>query len=454
MNASTLVSRIDSLISPNAIAAIAAVSVFALVPMSAHAQFVGDDFSGSAGGSTKDFGYSVYDTPLSYDSYSAYDTPLSYDSYSVFDTPLSYDSYSVFDTPLDYNTYSVFDTPLDYNTYSVFDTPLSYSPQNYSAPCCNYHSTPITYSSRPVGFSMPSFTFNAPTSHPAPAPIVTTPTISTINNNTNNNTNINNITNNNNSSAIAIATVTPVAQTAPQYPVVYQQPPVVYQPPVYQPPVIVQPRPSCTISISNYNGGGYGQYGTQLATLSWSSSAATNGYISPNVGSVSGYGSMQVYPTSGQMYTMTVYGAGGSNTCSTQPYYVAMPVVTYNNPTPYVSLSQIPYTGIELDTLGSLLYWFSMVAFAGAAAYLVLYFNGGALATLGFRGRKNEIVMPTIALSHPVLAPVAVSTSTPVETHTEKPVVSPIQIARTATTDTMKLHTKAGEMPRITIARE
>jgi hypothetical protein len=81
----------------------------------------------------------------------------------------------------------------------------------------------------------------------------------------------------------------------------------------------------------------------------------------------------------------------------------------------------------------------------------VLYFNGGALAVLGGnRSRKNTIALPKITVSKapaPVLA----------EVKSAAPVVSPIQFsssnAHTAK-DTMHVtHSKAGEMPRISISR-
>jgi hypothetical protein len=298
-----------------------------------------------------------------------------------------------------------------YEDYS-YQTNYGYSTPRFSMP--SFGGGSVGYS-RPISYSYPQqpVTFHAPSYQ---APTVT-----------NTNVNNNNIVNNNNSTAIAIATVTPAPAPVVQY--------------VQTPAPIVHPAPYCTITLS-YNSA-YGTVG-QLATLTWSSQNATSGNITPNVGTVSGYGSMQVYPTNGQIYSMTVYGQGGSAVCSTQPYYVA-PVVTYNNPTPYVSLSQIPYTGLELGTLGNVMYWLSMVTFAGAAAYLVLYFNGGVLALFGSRKQNVQIAMPKIAVARPALAPVAVVAETPV--------LSPIQLTKSAPVDTMKVQANAGETPRIVINR-
>ncbi len=329
----------------------------------------------------------------------------------------------------------------------------------------------------PTTFHAPSYrapTYPAPT-YPAPQyPVYTPPAPPVTNNNCVNNscnvtnTNINNVTNTNtntntnidnsinnsvlNSGTIAhsnlatgidnIATVYPIEQAPVHYPVQYIQPHVI------QPQVIHQ-KPYCTITITNYSGGAYGAYGqNQLATITWTSSYATSGYISPSVGTVSGYGTMQVYPTNGQIYSMTVYGQGGTAYCSTQPYYVA-PVVTYQNPTPYVSLSQIPYTGLELGALGNALYWLTMVGFAAAAAYLVLYFNGGVAATLGLR-KQTQVALPKISISHPATKHVATSTHAE---HGAHAVLSPIQLETSRPVDTMQVSVKEGETPRIVINR-
>jgi hypothetical protein len=49
---------------------------------------------------------------------------------------------------------------------------------------------------------------------------------------------------------------------------------------------------------------------------------------------------------------------------------VAQPVV-YSSATPYIALSQTPYTGLELGFWGSIAYWGFMVVFALFAAYLI-----------------------------------------------------------------------------------
>lgn len=279
-----------------------------------------------------------------------------------------------------------------------------------------------SYPSTPMTFYTP--TYRAPQQQPT---VITNTSNNCVNNSCNNIDNsVTNIVNSGNTTA----TVYPVE---PQYQVQYVQP-------TYQ-------RPYCTITINYNTNNNYGPYSNQLATLTWSSTGATSGYISPIVGSVSAYGSMTVYPTNGQIYTMTVYGQGGTATCQTTSYYA--PIV--QTPTPYVSLSQIPYTGFDFGTVGNAIYWLALAAFAGAAAYLVLYFQGGMLAILGSRANRTQAEMPKISVSK---APAYVSTPAPVVS--EAPVISPIQIATSKTTsDSMQVKfSKAGETPRIIISRE
>jgi len=375
--------------------------------------------------------------------------PSDYGTSDIY--PTDYGTSDIY--PNDYGTSDIY--PSDYGTSDIYPSgtdvtyenglAYSYTP-TFSAPSSfgstSYYSAPsFSYPSTPVVFNAPSYrpiVTPAPVITPAPKQntvVSTTPTnVTNVNNNTNNNNNNINISNN-------VPVVTQV-QAAPVQPVIqYVQQPTYVQP-------IVQP--SCTITITNYNGGAYGPYATnQLATLSWTSSNATSAYISPNVGTVSGYGSMQVYPVNGQPYTMTVYGQSGTATCVTQIFNA--PIV--QNPTPYVSLSQIPYTGFDFGTLGNAIYWLSLMVFAGAAAYLVLYFNGGALAVLGMnRSKRYQAEMPKITVSH---APAVVATKV------EAPVVSPIQLATSHSTSHSKntsdqmhvTHSKAGEMPRIHISR-
>lgn len=86
-------------------------------------------------------------------------------------------------------------------------------------------------------------------------------------------------------------------------------------------------RPSCTITFTpTYNA--Y-QYANTSGTLSWTSNDATSASISPNIGSAGLSGSQYVSAYQSQVYTMTVYGQGGSNTCSTDSTYPSQPNYPY-----------------------------------------------------------------------------------------------------------------------------
>ena len=143
---------------------------------------------------------------------------------------------------------------------------------------------------------------------------------------------------------------------------------------------------------------------------------------------------------------MTVTGPGGTNTCQTTSYnYVA--------PAPYVSLSQIPYTGFDFGPLGNALYWLSLLSFAVAGGYLLVYYKGGAMT------------IATVLAARKSVASVASAPAKIVEATAKKidaviqPVLSPIQNVsvagnRFATTDAMVLtHSKDGSAPRIVISR-
>ncbi|MEK7509448.1 MAG: hypothetical protein AAB605_01925 [Patescibacteria group bacterium] len=154
-----------------------------------------------------------------------------------------------------------------------------------------------------------------------------------------------------------------------------------YYPPYPYTPYYNQP-PSCTITLGGYTYNPSQIY-NQTATLSWSSQNATNAYIS-SIGSVAPNGAQVVYPQQSQYYTMTVYGPGGTASCQTYgtgynyPYAYNYP---YTSPTvsPYLQLTQIPYTGLDLGPVGTAVYFLALTAFAIAGGYLVVYYNGGVV---------------------------------------------------------------------------
>ena len=244
--------------------------------------------------------------------------------------------------------------------------------------------------------------------------------------------------------------------------------------PVYQAPVqqVVQytlpySMPTCTISVSNSY---YNSYNNNPVTLTWSSTNAYSAMISPNVGTVNPSGSTTVNPTGGTtIYTMTVHGQGGSGTCQTQVIYQQQPVTTHVPPahTPYVSLSQIPYTGFDFGPVGNAIYWAGLLSFALAAAYLAIYYKGGlALAGASVGNRRRPVKYEHIVASNDEVvtaeptAPIATTQSVNgAHSHTTHQAVFANLPTRgehrNATADNMAIAQPAttDEMPRIIITR-
>jgi len=158
-------------------------------------------------------------------------------------------------------------------------------------------------------------------------------------------------------------------------------PPVQYCPAGYTgtypncyPPVQYN-NPSCTITINNYNNNNNGYYNAnQAVTLSWNSTNAQNGYINQGFGTVNLSGTRTVYPTQTTTYTGTFYGYNGQQvTCSATVYInnnTYVPPVYPN--TPYVTLAAVPYTGLELGPVGTVLYWAFLAFWCALAAYLIV----------------------------------------------------------------------------------
>ena len=384
---------------------------------------------------TPDYGYS-YDTftpdyyDYSYDTFTP-DYGYSYDTFTP-DYGYSYDtfmpdygySYDTF-TP-DYYSYSYDTFTPDYGCgsscyssgcgSSCYSTPCcnTYSPPTYSPPCCN-SSTPPRYN--PPTYNPPIIGAPGQPAH-ANANATAIANANSTNNNVNTNTNINNIN---------IAT--------PQYPIVYTPP--------------VTPAPYCTITQAQ--SGGYGQYNqynsSTVAYLSWTSQNATSAFLS-GVGSVGISGSQNVYPTYTTTYTLTVYGQNGQNaTCST-----TVNMNTYIPPVvqqPYVALTQIPYTGFDFGPLGNSIYWLSLISFAVAGAYLMIYYKGGAFALAGSMIPARKKFAPIVAAKAPILVEKEAAV---IAEHKAHPIVAALRKA--GTIDTMAIvQSTNGSMPKIIIER-
>lgn len=136
-------------------------------------------------------------------------------------------------------------------------------------------------------------------------------------------------------------------------------------------------------------------------TLSWKTRDASSISIDQGVGSVTpvAEGSTVVHPTTDTTYTATVPGASVSTACQVKVVITTTPPggCTSNCggsgghgggggghggtsgqilPAPqagYVYLSQIPYTGLDLGPVGTVIYWVFLSLWCVAATYLVLF---------------------------------------------------------------------------------
>ncbi len=289
----------------------------------------------------------------------------------------------------------------------------------------------------------------------AAAPVIN---ITNTNNNNNSNTGGNNTNTNNNT-----APATPVWQAPVTYPIQYiyntNTAPIT---PVWQAPVTYPIQYTFPQQTQVYNQNSYcaitaspsSVANGQAAYLSWSAPGATNAWLSDGIGAVQTNGTLAVRPNSSKTYTLTVSGQGGTNTCST---YVTV------GGAPYVSLTQIPYTGLDLGPIGTMLYWLSILSLALAGAYLVTYYKGGAIAlaqsTLGGRAHQHVTVAPMKAIESSFAKTVESFDSVveSVRAPFQNPPVVEDRAATSASSGTndsmVVVHSKDGGVPRIVIAR-
>jgi len=171
--------------------------------------------------------------------------------------------------------------------------------------------------------------------------------------------------------------------------------PVVPPPPVAPVCTLVAAPASITVGASS--------------VLSWTTTNATTFSIDNSIGSLTpvASGTSTVSPAVTTTYTGTATGAGGSATCTatitvtppppTPPppgggaggppatytpsgggsvsptiTLAVLPHVTAQ-PLAYLYLSQIPYTGLDLGPIGTMLYWLALIVWALALAYMLLF---------------------------------------------------------------------------------
>lgn len=139
----------------------------------------------------------------------------------------------------------------------------------------------------------------------------------------------------------------------------------------------------------------------EAVTLTWTISNANTIDINNGVGTKTGTtGTVVVNPTSNTTYVGTVPGAPANSNCQVaveieKPEEVCTsncgggggggggrrsPRVVIDSvtqpleePLSFVYLSEVPYTGLELGTWGTVFYWVTLIGFSAALAYLVLF---------------------------------------------------------------------------------
>jgi hypothetical protein len=416
-----------------------------------------------------DESYDFYADSASYDFYpdsNAYDFYAdSYDFYpDTYDFyPDTYDFYPdsyVYDYGYDVYGYDYYTPGYASYGYSSYSTPIAVTAPGYSAS--------VTSIGRPTTIASPASTrttsIASPVSYAHPTSIASPTTIAQP-------VNV--------SQSVNVAQVASIGQATPAATVQYVYPQSYsysypysygysypynynygynygYSYPTYNYPTYQNVSCSITASPASITNG-------QTSFLNWTSYGASRAQLSDGLGYVATTGSLTVRPESSRMYTLTVWGYNGqSATCNTS--------VAVSGAAPYVSLSQIPYTGLDLGVVGSIVYWLALASVALAGAYLVVYYlpalyaqqagKGGALAfatsLAGARSKMNEMlparplafVAPAhVASSEPVKMADAVSRLATLENLAVLPHVKP-------TTDSMSIVRSSGnDAPRIVINR-
>jgi hypothetical protein len=162
----------------------------------------------------------------------------------------------------------------------------------------------------------------------------------------------------------------------------------------------------------------------QYVYLSWDSEGARSAWISQGVGSVSTNGALSVRPDSSRTYTLTVTDYDGdTETCD-----VYVGVSDY----PYISLTQIPYTGFG-DPMSMVTYWAAILIVALAGGYAIVYYRPEALALVATAIRtrvaeeKARFVESAQALTRVAAVPRALTTDRMVLKRSGSPRISIIR---------------------------
>lgn len=436
--------------------------VFA-TPAVAHAQTYGSYSDSNCCGSTSWYTVSDSYSPTSWYDYADSYTPTSWYDYADSYTPsydtswYSYaDSYAPSTSWYDYAdsytpsydtswyTYADSYTPsTSWYNYADSYTPStswytyadSYAPITYGTTVTPvYGPSGSSYSAAPVytGYTTPSIVVGAPSSHAVAAPVAQyVNSGNTIVSNSGNTT----ITNSGNTN-IVDSYNTNVVNSGNTY----------YAQPQYVP----QPTPSCSINAASGS-----TYAGSPITLSWYSYNATSATITA-LGSVPLSGSRTVNPYTSTTYTMTVWGPGGSATCSTVAYVAPstyLAPIHYPAPAHHIPLSSVPYTGFDAGPLGNIIYWSALVAWSLFAGYMVVGYQGGlmgAFQRFATSASTSATPAPTI-LEETVVAPV-VNEAPAQPVVVVEPVAPSAHNAPTGTADLLTLEDD-GSAPRLVIRR-
>lgn len=303
-----------------------------------------------------DYSYDAYDYyGGDYSSYDYSGGDYSYPSYDYYGGSYSYPSYDYYGG--DYYSSPSYDYSGSYSNASAYAYASSYasaSSYSYSFPSYTYNYGGCTSNCNPPHYCPSGYTGT----YPNCTPPVSCPSGYTLQNN---------------------VCVPPTGSCPSGYTLVNGvcTPPTTSCPSGYSwngsscvPPPPVYNNPTCWLNVSQ-NSIGYNY--NQPITLSWGSNNASYGVINNGVGTVSASGSRTVYPTYSTTYTGTFYGVSGQTvTCSASVNVSTYIPPVYTGGTPYVTLSAVPYTGLDLGPVGTVLYWAFLVLWCFVAAYLIV----------------------------------------------------------------------------------
>ena len=150
--------------------------------------------------------------------------------------------------------------------------------------------------------------------------------------------------------------------------------PNLYVSPNFTPTTVVYPfqqnSPECSIQVSPST-----VVPGQRAYLTWTSFNSFSGTIT-SFGAVTPSGSVEIAPVQNTTFTGIFVGNNGQQVSCQAIVQVAgtlpLPPIQVPPQVPYVTLSQVPYTGLDLGTWGTFVYWTSLALWCLFMAYLIV----------------------------------------------------------------------------------